>query len=152
MMPDLSNPDHPDRTAWEVEVRALIADSDTSNLTVIAHSLGVTTALDYIESLSAPLHALISVSGFAFDYGAELNSYFLREHTIDLNKVRTNILHSAVFYGDDDPYVPQSALAALAEGLGVEPVVIPRGGHLNTDAGYTTFPALLDTVLGMADS
>lgn len=146
-MPSLPDGDHPDRTAWLRIVEDVVQKVNPAELIIVGHSLGVTTALDFIEQSPRPIRALVSVSGFASDYGAELNSYFLREQTIDLAKVRRNLGQAIVIYGDDDPYVAPAALAEVATGLGVQPIVIPHGGHLNTERGYTTFPLLLEQIL-----
>ncbi|HJQ09076.1 MAG TPA: alpha/beta fold hydrolase [Candidatus Saccharimonadales bacterium] len=147
LMPDLSNSDHPDRQQWLTEIKQAVSGVDIADLIMVGHSLGVTSALDYIEQSEEPIKALVSVSGFAIDYGLELNSYFLKEKDIDLQKVRSMLDDAIVFYGEDDPYVTQEALKQLADGLSVEPVIIHEGGHLNTERGYTTFPQLLDAVL-----
>lgn len=146
LMPDLPNPDHPDRQEWLQTLIELVKDVNFSNLTIIGHSLGVTTALDFLESLGKSVNTLISVSGFAEDYGAELNSYFLKERKIDFANVRKLTGRAHVIYGEKDPYVPQVTLRSLADKLGAEPIVIKNGGHLNTDSGYTTFPLLLEFV------
>jgi predicted alpha/beta hydrolase family esterase len=115
-----------------------------SNLVIAGHSLGVTSALDYIEQSPVKIKALLSVSGFSKDYGSELNNFFLKEKSIDMEKVKQYVERSFVFYGDNDPYVPQETLQSLGNELDVTPVIIHNGGHLNTDAGFTTFPQLLD--------
>ena len=143
-MPDLSESSHPDRKVWLKAAQEIIKDIDPSDLVIVAHSLGVTTALDLIEQF--PVRALISVSGFAFDYGAELNSYFLSEKTVDFEKVNKNFKQVFVIYGDNDPYVPQDVLKSLAEHLIVKPEIITNGGHLNTDSGFIIFPRLLEII------
>ena len=149
MMPNLSNSDHPNRTTWLKEISAVVGNNPTSDLVIVGHSLGVPIALDYIESLASPIRCLVSVSGFASAYGAELNDYFMKERTIDFGKVRANLKKAVLFYGDDDPYVPQQELRQLADDLQVEPVVIEHGGHLNADAGFTEFPALFDAIVSL---
>jgi len=144
IMPNLPNADHPDRKTWLNAVKEIIKGIDNTNLVIVAHSLGVTTSLDLIEEVH--VKSLISVSGFAFDYGSELNSYFLSEKNIDLEKVNENLEQAFVIYGDDDPYVPQEALKSLADNLKVKPEVLSGGGHLNTDTGYVTFPRLLEII------
>lgn len=144
VMPELPKSERPDRTEWFQSVRNLIKDIRKDELVIIAHSLGVTTALDVIESLDEPIKSLISVSGFHVDTGAELNSYFLREKDIDTETVKKKVDHIFVIHSDNDPYVTQAVLSALAKDLGVEAEIIPAGGHLNTDSGYTTFPRLLE--------
>ena len=148
-MPTLPEPDHPDRNTWYNEIK-LIADKQSNNLIIVAHSLGVTSALDYIEQSTFKVKGLVSVSGFADDYGLELNSYFLKKKQINFDKVNKNLEKAFVFYGDNDPYVTQEALKSLAKELKVNPVVIKNGGHLNSSAGFTEFPKLLETVLSIS--
>lgn len=143
IMPDLPNSDKPDRKKWLRVVKKLTNNTNFSELIIIGHSLGVTTALDLIEESDKKINKFISVSGFAKDYGAELNSYFLKEKDIDLGKVKKLIGKVYVIQSDNDPYVPQKILKHLADGLGVKPKIIKNGGHLNSDSGYTKFPLLL---------
>lgn len=146
LMPELPQSEHPHRREWFDMVRQTIDDTPLDKLVIVGHSLGVTTALDFLEGVDTPIKALVSVSGMGKDYGSELNSYFLKEKQIDYPRVREHIQQSVVIYGDNDPYVPQDSLRELAVELWTEPIVIPGGGHLNTESGYTTFPLLLETV------
>jgi uncharacterized protein len=146
LMPQLPDSDHPDRKIWLKTVKEILAKVDVNQLVIVGHSLGVVTALDFIEQSQQKVRGLVSVSGFYRDYGAELNSYFLAEKTVDIKKVRKNLGKAVTFYGDNDPYVPQFELKLLAEGLGVKPIAVAKGGHLNTDAGFTSFPQLLQEV------
>ncbi|MBU0570100.1 alpha/beta hydrolase [Patescibacteria group bacterium] len=148
VMPDLPNPNRPDRKKWLRVAKSLTRDVDFSEFVIIGHSLGVVTALDLIESVGKKIKALISVSGFVKDYGVELNSYFLRERTIDLNKIRNLVEQTFVIYSDNDPYVPQEILKHLADGLDAKPVIIKNGGHINTDSGYTKSPIVLEILEG----
>lgn len=141
-MPSLPEADHPDRKTWLSVIESEL--DDFSNPVIVGHSLGVTSALDYLEVRSAK--ALLSVSGFAEAYGMELNEYFLQEKHIDFDRVTSHLEHSFVFYGDNDPYVTQDALRYVADKLGVEPVVFKDGGHLNAAAGFNEFPALLTAI------
>jgi len=151
IMPNLSNSGHPNRKEWLAEVRQSIQGVDTEDLLIVGHSLGVTSALDFIEQSPTPIKALVSVSGFAIDYGLELNSYFLQEKSIDFTKVRSHLEKTAVFYTDDDPYVTQESLKQLADALNVQATVIHGGGgHLNTERGYNEFPELLEKVMEIA--
>ncbi len=146
LMPSLPESDHPNRRTWLKLVQQIITPLEHRKTIIIAHSLGVTTALDVIEKLPEPIDALITVSGFSTDYQAELNSYFLKEKSIDFTRIKSNCLHFKVIYGDNDPFVPQSILLELAQNLGVNPIVIPNGKHLNADAGFATFPILLKEI------
>lgn len=142
MLPQLPGPDHPERFDWLRFVKDLLQDIPVSKLVIIGHSLGVVTALDFIEQSDKKVHGLISVSGFSRDYGSELNSYFMKEKEFDFLKINPLIEQRAVIYGTNDLYVPQEALQGLADDLDVTPLIIDRGGHLNSEAGYTEFPEL----------
>lgn len=122
LMPEMPHAEHPDRTEWLETIKTVTADIAVEDLVIIGHSLGVTTALDFVESVSTPVRGLVSVAGFARDWQAELNSYFLAERTIDLAAVRTHVRSAAVFFADTDPYVPQEELWYVARELGVEPL------------------------------
>ncbi|HEX7259975.1 MAG TPA: alpha/beta hydrolase [Candidatus Saccharimonadia bacterium] len=152
VIPELSAPDHPDRAQWLADAKAAIGSVDPDELILVGHSLGVTTALDYLEQAEMPVRGLVSTAGFYQDYGNELNSYFLKTKAIDMQVVRHHLTNAFVFYGDNDPYVTQEALRAMADGLLVDPVVIKGGGHLNDEAGYTSFPQLFETVMELIDT
>lgn len=151
MMPDLSEPEHPDRQTWLAEISQTLNNADLNQLVIVGHSLGVTAALDFLEQATSQINGLLSVSGFAEDYGADFNSYFLREKSIDFKKAKNNLGWAVAIYGDNDPYAAQTALRHLADDLGVEPIIIANGGHLNTEAGFTKFPQLVD-ILEKANS
>jgi uncharacterized protein len=146
IMPSLPDADHPDRTRWLNEITQSLQGVIMEELVIVGHSLGATTALDFIEQSSKKIKAFISVSGFAKDYGADLNSYFLRHKQIDFNNVKENLDKGIVIYSNNDPYVTQDALKDVAIRLGVDPVIIKDGKHLNTEAGYTEFPELLQMI------
>ena len=142
-MPNLPNSMHPDRKEWLRFTEDLVRNMKFSELTIVAHSLSVATALDLIVKKDKRLGCLVSISGFGRDYRDNLNNYFMIEREIDFKKVKQLIGRVYVIYGDDDPYVPQDILKDLADELGVVPVIIANGGHLNTDSGYSEFPLLL---------
>jgi len=146
IMPTFPEAKHPSRRAWLQEIKDRVKGVKPEDLVLVSHSLGTASALDYLEQPTAKAHALVSVSGMAEDYGAELNSYFLSEKHTDFAKVKPHLDKAVVVYGDNDPYVAPWALQQVADGLGVRPTVIKNGGHLNTEAGYTTFPRLLEVM------
>lgn len=146
VMPELPHAERPERQTWLTEITKAVGDTNLSELVIVGHSLGVTTALDFIEHVPHSIKALVSISGFATDYGAAFNSYFLQAKTIDFKTVRANITESHVLYSDNDPYVTQAALQEVATELGVEPIVIHDGGHFNTESGFSEFPQLLAIV------
>lgn len=143
IMPDLPDPDKPDRKKWLKTIRKSVKNIDHKDLVIVGHSLGVVSALDYLEKTKEPIRALLSISGFSQNYGSGLNSSFLKEKDINFKKVKTKVGESFVIYGDNDPFVPQDKLEDLAKNLDVEPFIIAKAGHLNSDSGYTEFPMLV---------
>ncbi|MCR4286210.1 MAG: alpha/beta fold hydrolase [Candidatus Kaiserbacteria bacterium] len=146
-MPDLPDASHPDRFDWLEYVKGILQDIPPAQLIIVGHSLGVVTALDFIEQSHTKVHGLVSVSGFPRDYGSELNSYFMKEKELDFMIINAMLETAIVWYGDNDPYVPQVTLQSLADELEVTAHVVSRGGHLNTEAGYEVFPALLESIV-----
>jgi predicted alpha/beta hydrolase family esterase len=57
--------------------------------------------------------------------------------------VRAAARSTRLVCGDDDPYCPEGAAVAYGS-LGLECDVIAGGGHLDPDAGYGSWPAMLD--------
>lgn len=149
IMPTLPNPDHPDRKECLITTKNLVKNTDLNELIIVGHSLGVVTALDFIEQTEGIVRGLAAVSGFASDYGSELNSYFMKEKEIDLKKIKLHLKKAEVFYGEGDPYVPQEVLKDLADKLGVKAVMIKNGGHLNSGNLSKEFPTLLSKILLM---
>ncbi|MFI1723833.1 RBBP9/YdeN family alpha/beta hydrolase [Streptomyces sp. NPDC020489] len=49
--------------------------------------------------------------------------------------------------GDDDPYCPGGARAVYGDPLGLRTELLPGAGHLDLDAGYGPWPAVLDWCL-----
>jgi predicted alpha/beta hydrolase family esterase len=66
---------------------------------------------------------------------------------VNWEKVRKNCEKFVCFAGNDDPYTPQDILKDFANKVGAEEfIIIPNGGHLNAEFGYTSFPQLLEKI------
>ncbi len=147
IMPSLPKSDHPNRKEWLHEIKTAVKDVNISELIIVGHSLGVPAALDFLEEVGGKIKAFISVSGFSDNYGSSINNFFMKEKTIDFIKVKEHVQKCFVIYADDDPHVPQHNLRLLAKDLNVDPIVIPHGGHFNSDTIYKKeFPLLLDII------
>lgn len=49
--------------------------------------------------------------------------------------------------GDDDPYCPEGARTVYGDPLNIPTEIVPGGAHLDPDAGYGPWPAVLDWCL-----
>lgn len=146
--PRLPTPTDQTLARWKVafgeQVGALTADT-----LLVGHSLGAVFILRLLESAEIPVagaYLLSSPTGHlgipAFD---SLNASFT-EGGFNWPLIRDRSERFVVWMGDDDPYVPREQGETIAEHLGVPLGLIPQGGHLNTAAGFTSFPALWEDI------
>ena len=118
------------------------------NTILIGHSLGGVFTLRVLEQLKHSVRAVflvgtpIGVKPIAnYDRARSFSGFDFNWSTIQANSK-----HFTVYQSDDDPYVSLGNGEQLAKKLGVELSFIPKAGHFNTPAGYTTFPDLLERV------
>lgn len=117
------------------------------NMILIGHSLGVGFILNLLEESSKPVIATYLVAGFVGKLGLDefdvLNESFVCRQ-FHWKKICENLGRGRIFHADNDPYVPLTKACELSEKLNV-PVTMMRGAkHINEDAGYTTFPLILE--------
>lgn len=115
----------------------------------VGHSLGPTLILKKIEELEKPIKAAFLVSGFLGKLGLKdfdaINASFF-EKGLNWKKIRQHCQNFFVYNSDNDPYVPLSHGEKLAKNLGVKLNIVRNAGHINTAAGYTKFPRLLENI------
>jgi predicted alpha/beta hydrolase family esterase len=143
----LPGPDDPDKAAWENAVSAALRVPDAATI-VVAHSLGVVTALRVLAALPEPweLAGLVLVAGFTEPLEAlpELNGFLAAD--VDVERVATSIGERSVLRSDTDPFVPPEASDDLARRLDARLQVHPGAGHFMSDDGVSRLPALLDVI------
>lgn len=125
--------------------------SEMNSETVLTgHSIGPAFILGILEQLERPIHKAVLVSGFLGLLGNETfdavnKTISVRE--FDWEKIKNNAMNFVMLHGSDDPYVPTAKAVELGGYLGVTPIMIENGGHLNEAAGFTEFPKLLEELL-----
>ncbi|MDT0168672.1 alpha/beta hydrolase [Pseudarthrobacter sp. BRE9] len=143
----LPDPDDPDKAAWENAVSAALGVPDAATV-VVAHSLGVVTALRVLAALPKPweLGGLVLVAGFMEPLEAlpELDGFLATD--VDVEGIATRIRERTVIRSDTDPFVPPAASDDLARRLDAQLQVHPGAGHFMADDGVTRLPALLDLI------
>lgn len=118
---------------------------------IVAHSMSPMAVCHYLVKYDVKIGAAFFVSGFT-DYVDELEPY----HTVnprffdkdfDWEKLKKNCSKIICFAGDTDPYLPQEVLKRFTKLCGAKKfIIVPKGGHLNAESGYTTFSLLLETI------
>jgi uncharacterized protein len=148
-IPHFPTPEGQSFEAWRKVAEVALANRDPQNTVLIGHSMGAFFALRLAELSPKPYKAIFAVAPFACEIGLPdfdtLNATFVN-HKPDWERIKRGAGCITCLAGDNDPYVPQAAARDVAEKANAELIIIPGGGHLNTDAGYLKFPLLLDKI------
>jgi predicted alpha/beta hydrolase family esterase len=130
--------------------RRVFADevgSLTNDMVLIGHSLGPAFILDLLNQSNEPVAATYMVSAFLGLLGLPefdaVNQQFVCRDDLDWDSIRSRAGVCRLYAGEHDPYVPTGRAVELAEKLSADLLLVSGGGHLNTSAGFTEFPALL---------
>lgn len=146
IVPQFPTPDGQSLESW-IKVFDKYIKSINSNLLLFGHSTGVALLLNVLAQSNQAALATFLVAGFVGEIGNStydpLNRTFF-EKPINFDLVRKNSGHLFLYCGDNDPYVPLDKSKELAQLLNSKLTIIPCGGHLNQDSGFTKFERLLD--------
>lgn len=149
-VPKFPTPEGQNLNNWlkEFEYYMHLIDEDT---VFIGHSLGPAFILNVLEKLTLPkpIKACFLVAGFVGLLGNKHFDNLIKTFTdrkFDWNKIRNNCKQFYVLSSDNDPYVPPENGQELAKNLKTEITIIPNGGHLNAEFGYTKFDLLLEKI------
>ena len=120
-----------------------------TNMILIGHSVGAGFLLSLLEESSVSIAATFLVCGFLGelglpDYDLLNKSFVCRE--FDWQKIRQNYGYCCLINSDNDPYIPITKGQELAEKLMVPLTILPGAKHINKEAGFTSFPFLLDAM------
>ena len=136
-----------DRWLSEFRIHGDTADFDT---TIIGHSIGAVFLLRFLERTSRPIKRSVFVAGLTGRIGIPeydaLNATFV-DPPFDWERIRRNAGISICIAGDNDQYVPFAQAQEIADNLQTNHLVIPGGGHLNSETGYTSFPKLIELLV-----
>ncbi|MBI2542311.1 serine hydrolase family protein [Candidatus Woesearchaeota archaeon] len=116
---------------------------------LIGHSLGAAFILDYLEQPDKKIKAAFLVAGYhklIENEFKELNATFVGRE-FDWEKIKGSCGNFFVFASDNDQYIPLELTKEMAGILNAELNIIPNGGHLNSKAGFDTFPLLLECMV-----
>jgi len=136
-------------TIFEKEVLPTIINE--KNLCFIGHSLGPLFILHVVEKFNIKLDSAIFVCPFLkklnrswqIDY---VNQSFYKEE-FNFRKLKKLIPVSYVLYSDNDPYVDEKYSLQFARKIKSKLILVKKGGHLNTEFGFTKFPLIFELCL-----
>lgn len=148
---DLPDSDAPAVGPWAEAVEDAVGQLDGRTY-LVGHSLGCITLLRHLAGHTGPwtLGGIILVAGFTgkLELLPELDPYL--EEDVELQDLPGSIRKSLVIHSDDDPLVPPSASASLADRLKAPALVIPGAKHFLDVDGVTELPEAAAALAGWA--
>lgn len=114
----------------------------------IGHSLAPVFILHMVEKFNLQLQTAIFVAPFLEHLGRSwqidvVNKSFYKTD-FDFEKLKKLIPVSFAIFSDNDPYVPEDKPLDFANKMNSKQIIIKGGQHFNEDAGFTSFPQLLE--------
>lgn len=143
--PDFASYDFPDLTDWLAALHRTLGRYEPGSYDVIAHSLGTVLWLHHVVGAGdfpAASRVLLVAPPSPDTEVPEVAAFF--PVRLDADAVRHGAAGTVLVGTDDDPYLPEGIREAYGLPLDVPTTVIAGGGHLNPDAGYGEWPAVLD--------
>lgn len=119
------------------------------NTIFVGHSIAPIFIIKYLLENNIKVNKLYFVSGFNHvtvdggDYDKVNKSFFIDD---DISKIKNYTNNITCIYSDNDPYVPFEVLKDFANKVATNEILIPNGGHLNSENGYNTFEQLLTEI------
>ena len=126
-------------------------DALPEDLVVVGHSLGAILWMHHASRRSGRrVTRAVLVAPPSPDTGVEeLANWF--PVPFDRQGIAAAAAETLLVCSDDDPYCPEGAGEVFGVPLGLEPVVIEGGGHLNPEAGFGEWPEIERLVVGPGD-
>ena len=111
------------------------------NTVIIGHSIAPVFISKFLTENKVKVKKLIFVCGFNNYIG--INEKFdnvNRSMYLDnLETVKQYANDIICFYSDNDPYVKYEVEKDFANTIATEQILVPNGGHINSESGYDTF-------------
>lgn len=149
-LPSFPEPDRPVLADWLPVLRErLAAVPKEAELVVAAHSCGVALWLHHAATVAGSARRadrVLLVAPPPPDW-QHPDAQDITSYPTDAASLRRAAGITRLVVGTGDPYLSMYRAHALAESLQVEMDVILDGEHLNTDAGYGPWPAVLSWAL-----
>lgn len=148
-IPCVPTPENQSPERWLAALRDQ-APAPDENTVLIGHSIGATFLLHLLETLPAPVAKTLFVSVVMDEINIPeydtLNKPFLKTPDFDWLTISNNANDIALLHGENDPYVSKEHSEFLQDQIGGELVIIPNGGHLNSESAYNKFPEILTLI------
>jgi hypothetical protein len=145
-LPQFTDPDAPSLDVWLAELGDHLAAAPTeAERVVIAHSLASLLWLHHAATCTDPalrVDRVLLVAPPSPDCAEPLITTFVPP-PLDPTGLRRVAATTRLVVGEGDPYCTLDQAKLLSEALRLDLDVIVGGGHLNVDAGYGSWSAVL---------
>lgn len=152
--PGLPDLEHPRLDPWlqALERDMPMLDEKTA---LVGHSLGCAAILHWLQKpVIKAVGAVILVAPAAEKNVAQSKVAFLTPfyENVDLPAIRKKALRTDLFASDDDIWMSMADSEKMARQLGAQLHTFHNGGHLSVNAGFTTFPQVLQLIIGKSET
>lgn len=108
---------------------------------IIGHSIAPVFICKFLIENKVKVNKLIFVCGFNNYLGIneEYDSVNKSMYVDNLEQVKKYADEIICFYSNNDPYVKYEVEKDFADKISTEQILIPNGGHINSESGYDTF-------------
>lgn len=118
------------------------------NTIIFAHSIAPVFICKFLVDNKIKVKRLVFVCGFNNYFGIDdeydaVNESMYFDNLEDIKNYCDDIV---CLYSDNDPYVKYETEKEFADTITENQVVVPSGGHLNSESSYTEFPKLLEYI------
>lgn len=134
---------------WSNLLKIYVKSNLINDETIIfAHSIAPVFICKFLVENKIKVKRLVLVCGFNNYFGIDkdydaVNGSMYFNNLKDIKKYCDDII---CFYSDNDPYVKFEAEKEFANTITDKQILIPNGGHLNSESGYTEFKELLQYI------
>ncbi|MDP9091732.1 MAG: alpha/beta hydrolase [Actinomycetota bacterium] len=142
--PELPEAESPRLSDWLAGLEKTLAGLPDDGFDVVAHSLGAILWLHHAaRSHASPRPARVALVAPVSPRTAiaQLQDFF--PVPLDIDTVRRAADGTALIGSDDDPYTPEGIAEAYGRPLKMPTTIVKAGGHINVEAGYGPWPAML---------
>lgn len=149
-VPQMPNPDAPQREVWVTTIAEVIGIPD-KNTYFVGHSLGCVSILYYLEALpfESKVGGCVFVGGFSKDIGKkEINDFIATPP--DFDKVKAQTAQFVAIISRTDGKVPVETALEFQRSLDAELILEQNMGHFTSDDGVIYLEQALQSILKMA--
>lgn len=132
--------------SWSKIMKCYVDTNILNEDTVIyAHSIAPVFVCKFLVENKIKVKRCVFVCGFNNYLGIneEYDAVNQSMYFENLSDVKNYCDDITCYYSDNDPYVNYNAEKEFADAVTTKQVVIPGGGHLNSESGYQEFQELL---------